>query len=355
MKTLNLDLGERSYPIVIGPEAWNNPSLKQLIDGRKTLVISNETVAPLYMNALLSQLDENTDQLILQDGERFKTLDTLKLIYDKLLDSQFDRSSVLVALGGGVIGDMVGFAAATYQRGIDFVQIPTTLLAQVDSSVGGKTAVNHPLGKNMIGAFYQPKGVFIDPQSLTTLPDREFSAGMAEVIKYGLIKNLGFFEWLEKNIDKLMDRDPDSLVQAISISCQTKAEIVAADEREKGQRALLNLGHTFGHAIESAQNYKEWLHGEAVGAGMAMATRMSHSLGWLSLQDVQRVENLLIKARLPVRAPDNIAASRLRDLMSHDKKVERGQLRLILLEQIGQAQIYADFDEQQLLETLQAG
>ena len=353
MKTLDVELGERSYPIVIGTQAWNDANLKSLLQGRSALIVSNTTVAPLYMDALIERLDGiKTDQLILEDGEQFKNLDTLKKIFDTLLEGKFDRSTVLVALGGGVIGDMVGFAAATYQRGVDFIQIPTTLLAQVDSSVGGKTAVNHPLGKNMIGAFHQPKAVFIDPNTLNTLPDREFSAGMAEVIKYGLIKDLRFFEWLETNIEKLMRRDPQCLAEAILVSCQTKAIIVAEDETEQGQRALLNLGHTFGHAIESAQNYKSWLHGEAIGAGMAMAARMSKSLGWLTTTDLDRIDHLLGKANLPTRTPDDIAPEKLRDLMSHDKKVDRGQLRLILLKQIGEGIIYSDFEEQLLVQTL---
>lgn len=353
MKKLHLDLGDRSYPILIGASAWNDPSLKALIGSRRALIVSNTTVAPLYMDSLLGSLDGiECEQLILEDGEKFKHLDTLQKIYDKLIEGRFDRSSVLIALGGGVVGDMVGFAAATYQRGIDFIQLPTTLLAQVDSSVGGKTAVNHPLGKNMIGAFYQPIGVFIDPTTLDTLPDRELSAGMAEVIKYGLIRDREFFEWLESNIEELMARDPECLAQAILISCQTKAEIVSADETEQGQRALLNLGHTFGHAIESAQNYQDWLHGEAVGAGMAMAAKMSESLGWLTADDISRIENLLSAARLPIKAPEDIPSEKLRNLMSHDKKVDRGQLRLILLKQIGRAEIVSDFDEDLLLDIL---
>ena len=356
MKKLQLELAERSYPILIGDQSWSDPILHSLTRKKKVLVISNQTLAPLYMETLLQSLgDADAEQLILEDGERFKTLDTLEKIYDRLLTGQFDRSSVIIALGGGVIGDMAGFAAATYQRGIDFIQVPTTLLAQVDSSVGGKTAVNHPLGKNMIGAFHQPKAVLIDPRTLDTLPDREFSAGMAEVIKYGLIRDRDFFDWLESNIDRLMARDSEAMVEAILISCKTKAEIVAADETEQGQRALLNLGHTFGHAIESAQNYRDWLHGEAVGAGMAMAARMSESLGWLDSAQVERIENLLQAANLPIKAPDDIEPSKLRDLMSHDKKVQLGQLRLILLKQIGQAEIFSDFEESLLIKTIEQG
>ena len=349
MKKLTLDLGDRSYPIVISPEAWSNPALAEMVVGRKALIISNETVAPLYMQRLRSCLPEaELDELILPDGERYKTLETLETIYNKLLHGNYDRTSVLIALGGGVIGDTVGFAAATYQRGIDFIQIPTTLLSQVDSSVGGKTAVNHALGKNMIGAFYQPKGVFIDLTSLATLPDREFSAGLAEVIKYGLIRDQDFFEWLEQNVEAIMARDSECLAQAILVSCKTKAEVVSCDETEQGLRAILNLGHTFGHAIEAAQGYKNWLHGEAVGAGMAIAARMSKNMGWISEEEVRRTEALLSAVNLPTKAPEDISPSQMRNLMSHDKKVERGQLRLVLLKSIGEAVVYGDFDEAEL-------
>jgi len=357
LKKLTLELGARSYPIVISPEAWNDASLSEQVRGRRALIISNETIAPLYLDRLKSclsgaALEVELDQLILPDGEQYKTINTLEKIYDRLLESHYDRSCILIALGGGVIGDTVGFAAATYQRGVDFIQIPTTLLSQVDSSVGGKTAVNHPLGKNMIGAFYQPKGVYIDLTTLETLPEREFSAGMAEVIKYGLIRDNAFFGWLEQNIEAIMARDPDCLAETILVSCRTKAEVVSADETEQGLRAILNLGHTFGHAIEAAQHYKHWLHGEAVGAGMAMAARMSQNMGWLDSTDMTRIESLLSAANLPLEAPQDISAEKMRSLMSHDKKVTRGQLRLILLKQIGRAEVINDFDEEQLLAVL---
>ena len=357
MKKLNLDLGNRSYPILIGTSAWKDSQLASQTKGRKVLIVCNDTVAPLYLEKLKGGLrgTSSLDELILPDGERYKTLASLEKIYNKLLADNYDRSSILVALGGGVIGDTVGFAAASYQRGIDFIQIPTTLLSQVDSSVGGKTAVNHPLGKNMIGAFYQPKGVYIDLSSLETLPDREFSAGMAEVIKYGLIRDKNFFVWLENNIEALMARDTDCLAEAIYISCQTKAEVVSLDETEQGLRAILNLGHTFGHAIEAAQEYKDWLHGEAVGAGMAMAARMSKQMGLITDTDVERTEKLLVAANLPVKAPKNIPADTMRKLMSHDKKVSHGQLRLVLLKQIGEAIITSDFEESLLQEILVQG
>ena len=354
-ETLTVELDDRSYPIVIGRDTWSDPRLGEVVDGRRVLIISNETVAPLYLHKLqLALSGDSVEPLVLPDGERFKTLETMGKIYDTLLERRFDRSSVLIALGGGVIGDMAGFAAATYQRGIDFIQIPTTLLAQVDSSVGGKTAVNHSRGKNMIGAFYQPKAVFIDVGSLNTLPAREFSAGMAEVIKYGLIRDYDFFVWLEQHIEAIMARDADLLTQAISRSCATKAAVVAEDETEQDVRAILNLGHTFGHAIEAAQQYKEWLHGEAVGAGMSMAARMSTQIGMLDASLPTRIDQLLTKAGLPTAAPDNIAADRLRELMGHDKKVSRGQLRLILLKSIGEAIITADFTSEDLMRALAA-
>ena len=356
MKKLNLDLGNRSYPIFIGSNTWADSLLISQTEGRKVLIVSNDTIAPIYLEKLKAHLgDTDLDTLTLPDGERYKTLASLEKIYNKLLAENYDRSSVLIALGGGVIGDTVGFAAASYQRGIDFIQIPTTLLSQVDSSVGGKTAVNHPLGKNMIGAFYQPKSVYIDLSTLETLPDREFSAGMAEVIKYGLIRDQDFFDWLESNIEALMARDANSLAEAIFVSCKTKAEIVSLDETEQGLRAILNLGHTFGHAIEAAQEYKDWLHGEAVGAGMAMAARMSRDMGLITATDVARIEKLLAAANLPINAPKNIPADTLRKLMSHDKKVSRGQLRLVLLKQIGEAIITSDFEENLLQEVLVRG
>jgi 3-dehydroquinate synthase len=281
------------------------------------------------------------DTVTLPDGEVHKDWPTLNLIFDALLAQRCERSTTLVALGGGVVGDMTGFAAATYQRGMPFVQIPTTLLSQVDSSVGGKTAINHPLGKNMIGAFYQPRLVLADIATLDTLPDRELSAGLAEVIKYGLIRDLAFFEWLEGNIERLLARDPEALAFAVERSCANKAEVVAADETEQGERALLNLGHTFGHAIETGMGYGVWLHGEAVAAGTMMAAELSRRLGWLTEGDVSRIETLHRRAGLPVIGPE-LGAGKYLELMAHDKKVEAGRMRLILLERIGRAVIHAD-------------
>ena len=271
--TLQVDLGDRAYPIYIGSDLISNPEFfAKHIKGSRVMVVSNTTVAPLYLDQLKKALEDfNVSEVILPDGEEFKTLDVLNQIYTALLENRFDRTCTLIALGGGVVGDMAGYAAASYQRGVNFIQVPTTLLSQVDSSVGGKTGVNHPLGKNMIGAFHQPQAVIADTLTLNTLPDRELSAGMAEVIKYGLINDAEFFEWLEEHMEALMSRDLVLLAEAIRRSCADKAQIVAADEKEAGQRALLNLGHTFGHAIETGMGYGKWLHGEAVGAGMAMA------------------------------------------------------------------------------------
>ncbi len=344
MHTLTLDLGERSYPIHIGADALNDARLfaPYLGDGRRCLIVTNEVVAPLYLAQLQATLSGYApDVLILPDGEQYKTLATLERIYTALLEARHDRGVVLLALGGGVIGDMTGFAAATYQRGVDFIQIPTTLLAQVDSSVGGKTGVNHPLGKNMIGAFYQPRCVVIDTQTLQTLPDRELSAGLAEVIKYGLIADADFFVWLEQHLPQLRAKDTPALIHAIRRSCETKAAVVAEDEREGGRRAILNLGHTFGHAIETGLGYGEWLHGEAVGAGMVMAAQLSERLGWLDQATVTRIQTLIAAADLPTRPPQALSATRLRELMAVDKKVLRGQLRLVLLKAIGEAIVTA--------------
>jgi len=355
-RVLEVDLGERSYPIFIGDGLLGRAELLQpYIGGRQVMVVSNETVAPLYMQRLLPGLgDRQVEQVILPDGEQFKTLEVLDRIYTALLQHRFDRSCTLVALGGGVVGDMTGFAAASYQRGVDFIQVPTTLLSQVDSSVGGKTGVNHPLGKNMIGAFHQPRAVIADTDTLDTLPERELSAGMAEVIKYGLINDAEFFGWLERHIEALMQRDKALLAEAIERSCADKAAIVAADEKESGQRALLNLGHTFGHAIETGMGYGQWLHGEAVGAGMAMAAEMSLRLGWLSEQDRRRVDDLLEKAGLPCRPPGNLGVQQFLDLMAVDKKVLAGRLRLVLLQGIGGALIAQDFPPDVLEATLGA-
>jgi 3-dehydroquinate synthase len=286
--------------------------------------------------ATLAGAGVSAQSVILPDGEQYKTWATLNLIFDALLGSHCERGTTLIALGGGVIGDMGGFAAACYQRGMPFIQVPTTLLAQVDSSVGGKTAINHPLGKNMIGAFYQPRLVLADIDTLDTLPDRELAAGLAEVIKYGLIRDPEFFVWLEKNLDALTARDKTALAHAVARSCANKAEVVAADEREAGERALLNLGHTFGHAIETGLGYGEWLHGEAVAAGTLIAAELSARLGWLTADDVRRIERLFIRAKLPVSAPQ-LGGERYLELMRHDKKVEDGKLRLVLLERIGRA------------------
>jgi 3-dehydroquinate synthase len=308
MQTLNVNLGTRSYPIFIGRDLLGRAELVEpYISGHQVMLVSNQTVAPLYLEKVQRAFAKfQCETVILPDGEEYKNLETLTLIFDALLEKRFERKCTLVALGGGVIGDMVGFAAACYQRGVAFIQIPTTLLAQVDSSVGGKTGVNHPLGKNMIGAFHQPRCVIADTDSLNTLEDRQLSAGLAEVIKYGLICDLPFFEWLEQNILQLLARDPEALAYAIDRSCQTKADVVGADEREAGVRATLNFGHTFGHAIEAATGYGKWLHGEGVGTGMLLAADLSARMGMLSSADVARIENMIDRAQLPTRAPANM-------------------------------------------------
>jgi 3-dehydroquinate synthase len=356
MITLNVDLGERSYPIYIGENLLGDKELlQQHVPGSNVLIVSNETVAPLYLEHTLSMLeDKHTETCILPDGEEFKNLETLNTIYDVLLGRKLDRNTTIIALGGGVIGDMAGFAAASYQRGVHLVQIPTTLLSQVDSSVGGKTAVNHPLGKNMIGAFYQPRAVIADTSTLNTLPDRELSAGIAEVIKYGLIRDLPFFEWLEQNMDKLLQRDTQALVHAIEVSCRNKAEVVAADEKESGQRALLNLGHTFGHAIEAGLGYGQWLHGEAVATGMCMAAIMSQQLGWIDTEAVKRTTSMIAQANLPIHAPNDLSIEQFIDLMSVDKKVMDGVLRLVLLKAVGHAVITDDYTREQLITAIQS-
>lgn len=360
MQTLTINLKERSYPILIGPslldDAWG---LIPNCLGRKACIISNEIVAPLYLERVragLTKVGAGATALVLPDGEAFKNGETLNKIYDHLLMERCDRTTTIVALGGGVIGDLAGYAAATYQRGIPFIQVPTTLLAQVDSSVGGKTGINHPRGKNMIGAFWQPRLVVADTDTLNTLPDRELSAGMAEVIKYGLIRDLPFLEWLEANLDKLMGRDPASLSFAIERSCANKAEVVAADELEtaqEGGRALLNLGHTFGHAIETGMGYGKWLHGEAVAAGTMMAVELSRRLGWLTDTDIERARKLFLRVRLPVVGPA-LGADRYMDLMGHDKKVIAGRLRLVLLKQMGKAVTYADAPQTEIRAAIDA-
>lgn len=343
MRCLNVSLAERSYPILIGNNLLHNAeSLQPYLRGPRVAVVSNTTVAPLYLSALTTTLGKvgvDVTPIILPDGEQFKNWESLNTIYDGLLATRCDRGTTLIALGGGVIGDLAGFAAATYQRGVPFIQVPTTLLSQVDSSVGGKTGINHPRGKNMVGAFWQPRLVVADTLTLRSLPARELSAGLAEVIKYGLIRDLPFLEWLEANIDRLIARDDEALAYAIERSCRNKAEVVANDEFEtakEGGRALLNLGHTFGHAIESGVGYGNWLHGEAVSAGTVMAAELSRRLGWLSDEDVDRVRRLLLRAGLPVHGP-MLGAERYLELMSHDKKVVDGRLRLVLLQSIGNA------------------
>ena len=357
MKTVKVDLGERGYPIYIGTGLLGEARwLAPHIPGRQVALVSNTTVAPLYLDRVRASLEGfAVTPVILPDGEAHKTLGSLEFIMGELLKARLDRQCTLVALGGGVVGDITGFAAACYQRGVHFVQIPTTLLAQVDSSVGGKTGVNHALGKNMIGAFYQPRCVVIDTDTLITLPERELKAGLAEVIKYGLIRDTDFLGWLEANLDALLACDPEALAVAIERSCRHKAEIVAADERESGQRALLNLGHTFGHAIETGMGYGAWLHGEAVGAGMCMAARMSHRMGWLGAAGLERALTLIRRAGLPDRAPEGLEGARLRELMAVDKKVLAGRLRLVLLKGLGRAVVTADFDPAALDATLAEG
>ncbi|WP_297809122.1 3-dehydroquinate synthase [uncultured Methylophaga sp.] len=354
MKTLNVALADRSYPIYIGKDLLSQQSLlQQHIKGKEVLVVTNETIAPLYLDRLVASLDGyQTEAVVLPDGEQFKTLEVLNQVFDKLLASRFSRKVTLLALGGGVIGDMAGFAAACYQRGVPFIQVPTTLLSQVDSSVGGKTAVNHALGKNMIGAFYQPQCVIADTNTLNTLEDRQLASGIAEVIKYGLISDPAFFDWLEENIDKLTSRDPAALAYAIERSCQDKADVVAKDETEQGVRALLNLGHTFGHAIETGMGYGNWLHGEAIATGMLMAADLSARMGWMSESDVSRIKTLFEQAGLPVTGPKGMSPQQFMDLMAVDKKVQDGVIRLILLRGIGKAVISDDYDKAKLQQTL---
>lgn len=340
MQTLTVNLGDRSYPIHIGVGVLDRAELiVPFLAQKRAMVVSNTTVAPLYLErltAVLSAGGVTVESVVLPDGEEHKDWQTLNLIFDALLGRNCERGTTLIALGGGVIGDMGGFAAACYQRGMPFIQVPTTLLSQVDSSVGGKTAINHPLGKNMIGAFYQPRLVLADIATLDTLPDRELKAGLAEVIKYGLIRDPEFFSWLEANITALLQRDREAMTYAVHRSCANKAEVVAADEREAGERALLNLGHTFGHAIETGMGYGAWLHGEAVAAGTLMAAELSRLLGWLDTYAVSRIERLFRAACLPVRGPA-LGATRYFELMQHDKKVQDGKLRLVLLNGIGEA------------------
>ncbi len=356
MQTLYVDLAERSYPIYIGQGLLSRRDLlAQHIAGRQVAIVTNDTVAPLYLQTLLQVLEGySVTSVVLPDGEAFKNWETLQLIFDGLLSARHDRRTTVVALGGGVIGDMAGFAAACYQRGVDFIQVPTTLLSQVDSSVGGKTGINHPLGKNMVGAFYQPKAVLIDTSSLNTLPVRELSAGLAEVIKYGLICDEPFLVWLEQNMPALRALDQQALTEAIERSCAAKARVVAADERESGVRATLNLGHTFGHAIETEQGYGVWLHGEAVAAGTVMALEMSYRLGWLSAADRDRGVRLLQAAGLPVVPPQDMTPAQFLEHMAVDKKVLDGQLRLVLLKRLGEAVVTADYPREILDATLRS-
>ncbi|OED35477.1 3-dehydroquinate synthase [Chromatiales bacterium (ex Bugula neritina AB1)] len=351
---LTVDLGERSYPLYIDSQIISSESLyRKHISGRNVLIVTDENTAPHYLPALQETLSGfNCNRLVLPPGESQKTLDTVASIYDQLMRDRFDRNSTLIALGGGVVGDICGFAAATYQRGVRFVQVPTTLLAQVDSSVGGKTGVNHPLGKNMIGAFHQPACVIADMDTLTTLPARELKAGLAEVIKYGLIDDAEFFQWVDKNLSGLLSLEATSLRQAVAHCCENKARIVASDEREKGKRALLNLGHTFGHAIENACGYGVWLHGEAIAAGMCLAAQFSIALGQLPEPDLAIIKSVFQRADLPVQPPAEMTAQDCLNLMSRDKKVKDNILTLVLMKGIGRAFLSTDYDRSILEHTL---
>lgn len=355
MHTLHVDLGERSYPVYIGRDLFSDSQLlTQHIHGSQVVLVSNETVAPLYLDRVRATLprDMQISEVILPDGEQFKSLETLSIILDKVMADRHSRGTLFIAVGGGVVGDITGFAAACYQRGVDFIQVPTTLLAQVDSSVGGKTAVNHPLGKNMIGAFHQPQAVLIDTNTLHTLPAREFAAGLAEVVKYGLIGDESFYRWLQSNMPQLLAREEAALAEAIERSCASKAQIVAVDEREGGLRAILNFGHTFGHAIETFEGYGTWLHGEAVAAGMVLAMRLSAKRSWIADSEVSDFERLLRSMNLPTEPPARMSSEDFLDLMGRDKKVIDGRLRLVLLAAIGEARIVDDATEPELQELL---
>jgi 3-dehydroquinate synthase len=356
MQTLQVELGERSYPIYIGAGLLGRTDLlAPHIVGRQVAIVTNETVAPLYLGTLKAALASYAvTPIVLPDGEAFKTWETLQKIFDGLLGARHDRHTTVIALGGGVVGDMAGFAAACYQRGVNFIQAPTTLLSQVDSSVGGKTGINHPLGKNMVGAFYQPQAVLIDTASLATLPERELSAGLAEVIKYGLICDEPFLAWLEENMPALRALDQAALTAAIERSCAAKARVVGADERESGVRATLNLGHTFGHAIETQQGYGVWLHGEAVAAGTVMALEMSRRLGWISSVERDRAIRLFQAAGLPVAPPKEMTPEQFLEHMAVDKKVLDGRLRLVLLRRLGEAVVTSEFPREILNATLSA-
>lgn len=355
LRELVVDLGERSYPILIGRQLLGQHDLTPYVGGSQVMIVSNTTVAPLYLEqAKACFASKQVDTVILPDGEKYKDWQTLNLIFDALLQHRHNRTTTLVALGGGVVGDMTGFAAASYQRGVAFIQIPTTLLSQVDSSVGGKTGINHPLGKNMIGAFHQPQAVLIDTDTLVTLPDREVSAGMAEVIKYGLIRDLPFLHWLDQNLGSLLRKEPLYIAEAIFRSCVCKAEVVAIDEREGGLRAILNLGHTFGHAIETFAGYGNWLHGEAVGTGMLMAADLSAREGFISAAEYRQIGSLISRAGLPPLAPAAMRPDDFMELMAVDKKNIDGQLRLVLLQTVGEAVVTAKAARNNLEATLNA-
>ncbi len=354
-KILNVALDNRSYPITIGENLLSQFEHFKLHSGQRVLVVTNDTIAPIYLQHLLDMLEAHgvkTDSVIVPDGEQYKTMETWNQILTALLANNHTRSSILVALGGGVIGDVAGFAASAYQRGIKFIQVPTTLLSQVDSSVGGKTAINHPLGKNMIGAFYQPQSVVIDINCLKTLPQRELSAGLAEVIKYGIIMDSAFFNWLETHIDDLLNLDVDALSYCIYRCCELKAQVVAADETEQDMRAILNLGHTYGHAIEAELGYGNWLHGEAVSVGMLMAAQTAKLLGLLADKDIERIKNLLIKAKLPVKRPEQMAIESYIPHMLRDKKVISGKLRLVIPTKIGQVEVMDGIEKSVVLESI---
>lgn len=359
MKKIIVELGDRSYPIYAGNDLLSKTNLlAENIRSKQVMVVSNTTIAPLYLEKLMQSLQGlvseglEINSVILPDGEQYKTLDAVNDIITALLNKRYSRNCCLLALGGGVVGDITGFAAACYQRGVDFIQLPTTVLAQVDSSVGGKTGVNHVAGKNMIGAFHQPRAVIADTSVLETLNDRELSAGFAEVVKYGLIRDAKLFDWLEDNIDKLINRDADALAYIIEQSCNNKAEVVAEDERESGVRAILNLGHTFGHAIETGLGYGKWLHGEAIALGMLMAADLSYRMGWVSEDITDRIEKMLVKLNLPVALPEDLDPVKMRELMSVDKKAKDGILFLILLKGLGEAVVTDEFNEDLLMETL---
>ena len=348
LKILNVDLGNKSYPIYIGRDLLSDKTcFEKHISGQQVMVVTNSTVAPIYLDKVIKLLDKcKTEVTILPDGEQYKTLETANIIFDALLKAKFDRTATLIALGGGVVGDITGFAAASYQRGVNFIQIPTTLLSQVDSSVGGKTGVNHELGKNMVGAFHQPQAVIIDVDTLETLNDREFSAGMAEVIKYGLLGNVDFLLELEKNVDAIMNRDKNLIIDAVYRSCEDKANIVAEDEFEHGKRSLLNFGHTFGHGIENILGYGTYLHGEAISIGMYMAAKLSELEGNLSVDDVERVKNILTKAKLPCNIEGEVSSENLIKAMSIDKKAIDGNIRLVLLKYLGDSYLSDSYSQE---------